>query len=185
MKMDRIKISLFVFSFLIFFSACEDDEIINTKETITTIQLRFTPEVGDVVNMSYQDLDGSGGDPPTISGGTLTSSTTYDVEVFLLDETQMPVIDVNEEIRFEDFEHQLFYSTSEELDLDFNYLDFDVDGKPLGLNSRCVAGNAGFGTLTITMLHQLDKNGLGVSDGIMDFAGGTKDFEISFDVTIF
>ncbi len=183
--MKIIKILSFLILLLLVSSCSNDEKDNNERENITTLSINFTPEQGTIVTMIYQDLDGPGGNDPTINGGSLIANTSYNMKINLLDESKSPTIDRALEILEEGFDHQFFFSTSQELDININYNDFDVEGKPIGIENFCTVGNAGFGTLDIVLRHQPDKYGLGVSDGIIDFAQGRNDIKVSFDVIIF
>jgi len=68
--------SLFAFSIL---TSCNDDDLGGStpEEVITTLNYTLTSTSGEVVTLSFQDLDGDGGNAPTVTGGTLTANTTY------------------------------------------------------------------------------------------------------------
>ena len=56
---------------VLFLNSCKDDDPIdmNDEEVITTLTYTLTPTSGDVVTLSFLDLDGDGGDDPIITGG--------------------------------------------------------------------------------------------------------------------
>ena len=70
-------------------------EIPNEEELITTVNYTLTPADGSAaITLSFVDLDGDGGDAPTITGGTLIANTTYTGTLELLNEAEMPVEDI-------------------------------------------------------------------------------------------
>lgn len=177
---------LFIFGLSIAFLSCNNDDdpdIPEEEEVITTLSYTLTSSNGDAVTMSFRDLDGDGGDAPTIIGGTLSANTTYVGLLSLLNESETPAENVNEEIEEEDEEHQFFFSSTVP-ELSVTYGDMDEDGNPLGLVSTVTTGAAGSGTLTVILRHEPDKNAEGVPSGNISNAGGETDIEVSFDVTV-
>ena len=75
-------------------SSCKPDEvpvIPNEEEVITTLNYTLTPNTGGTaIVLSFQDLDGDGGNAPIITGGTLESNKTYTGELVLLNEQESP-----------------------------------------------------------------------------------------------
>lgn len=80
--------------------------------------------------------------------------------------------------------HQIFYEVSDSLDLSITYADTDANGKPIGLATLVTTGQPSSGQLTITVIHEPDKNGENVSNGDITNAKGTVDFTFIFDVVI-
>lgn len=170
------------------FSACDEDDddpiIPNEEELITTVNYVLTPAGGgSAVTLTFVDLDGDGGNAPTITGGTLEMNQTYSGELELLNESENPAEDITEEIEEEDEDHQFFFS-SDIAGLTFTYNDMDADGNPIGLKSTLTTGNAGSGTITIILQHEPDKNAAGVSDGDITNAGGEIDIEVTFPIDV-
>lgn len=162
-------------------------------ELITTLIATFTPQGGGTaIEMKFYDPDGDGPTAPEITvDGPLNSSTTYDVSLQLLNENESedmgdPHYNVNLEIQAEDDHHQFFFEPSNGgFTLEFDsYEDFDGNSNPLGLETVFSTGAASSGTLTITLLHEPDKNATNVSDGDMTNAGGEIDLEVTFNVDI-
>jgi len=164
-------------------TSCKDDdpEIPNEEEVITTLNYTLTGG-GSTVTLSFQDLDGDGGDAPTITGGTLAANTTYEGSLELLNEIEGE--DITEEIEEEDEEHQFFYQTTGGISVAYDAEDVDADGNPVGLQNVLTTGAAGDGTVTVILRHEPDKNASGVSDGDITNAGGETDIEVTFDVTV-
>jgi len=177
--------ALCLFALTVFF-ACEKDEpeIPNEEELITTVTYTLTPESGGTpVMMTFQDLDGDGGNAPVISGGTLAANTTYNGSLELLNEEESPAEDITEEIEEEDAEHQFFFTTSIS-GLTISYDDTDGDGNPVGLATKLATTDAGSGNITIILRHEPNKSADGVADGTIDNAGGETDIEVTFDVEV-
>jgi len=184
--MNKNLISTLALATVLFFAACkkDDPEIPNEEELITSVNYTLTSTSGGAdVTLSFQDLDGDGGDSPTITGGTLEANHTYTGSLELLNEAESPVEDITEEIDEEDDEHQFFF-TSTVSNLMVAYGDQDGDGNPIGLSSTLTTGDAASGTLTITLRHEPSKSATGVSDGDITNAGGETDIEVTFPVDV-
>lgn len=169
-------------STLIFASCSEDDnnpEPVNEEEVLTTLTVTF--ESGfDTVVMQFQDLDGDGPDAATVSvSGPLSANTSYDAAIVLLNETEDPAENINEEIEEEDLDHQFFYTVGSGLDVAAEYGDADSEGNPLGLSFILNTGVASSGGLTFTLRHEPNKPNTGLEN-----AGGETDIEVTFDVTV-
>ena len=161
----------------------EPEEGAGEEEVITTLNLTLTATNGDVVTMSFVDLDGDGGDAPTITGGTLAANTNYAGSLELLNEAEDPVEDITEEVIEEDEEHQFFFSTTV-AGVEVRYADADADGNPLGQVIEVRTGDAGSGAFTVILRHEPDKSADGVMSGDISNAGGETDIEVSFDLTV-
>ena len=163
---------------------CSDDdsapEVINDEELITTVILTLTQESGDQVVLTTVDLDGDGPDEPvTTVVGNFTENTQYQGAVRFLNETETPAEEITEEVLEEADEHQVFYTTTDGLNIETQYEDEDSQGNPLGLQITLTTGAASQGSLTVTLRHEPVKP----NDGL-DSAGGETDIATSFDVTI-
>ena len=107
MKKINLLLALGVFSML-FITSCEKDEpedpiIPNEEEVITTLNFTLTPDGGGTpVVLSFQDLDGDGGNAPTISEGTLDNNTIYNGSLELLNELEDPAEDITLEVAEEE-----------------------------------------------------------------------------------
>ena len=163
---------------------CSDDDAaplpINDEELITTVILTLTPESGDQVVLTTVDLDGDGPDEPvTTVVGSFSENTQYQGAVRFLNETETPAEEITDEVVEEADEHQVFYTTTEGLNITTTYLDFDSNGNPLGVSITLETGEASSGSLTVTLRHEPVKP----NDGL-DSAGGETDIATSFDVSI-
>jgi hypothetical protein len=179
-----------LFLFLLFglmFISCEKDDPkpINEEELITTVKVTCTPSTGgETVILSFVDLDGDGGNNPVITGGTFKSNTSYNVAIQFLNESSSPIEDITDEVRDEGQDHQVFMDSSGNFEFSYSYLDSDLDGNPIGLEMQFLIGAVGSGQLTLTLRHEPDKSGTGVSDGDLTNAGGETDVEVSFPVSV-
>ena len=162
---------------------CSDDDtpdVINEEEVITTVILTLTPESGDQVVLTTQDLDGDGPDEPvTIITGSFNENTQYQGAVRFLNETETPAEEITTEVIEEADEHQVFYTVSNGLNITTTYQDEDSNGNPLGVSIILETGAASAGNLTVTLRHEPVKP----NDGL-DSAGGETDITTTFDVTI-
>ena len=169
--------------FTLLFVACSSDddsapEPVNEEEVITTMVV--TLDGPDQVVLNYEDLDGDGPDPATITvSGSLTANTTYDGSIMLLNATETPPENITEEVEEEDDEHQFFYAASSDLDVEVEYGNFDGNGNPLGTMFMLTTGTASSGALTFTLIHEPTKPNTGLED-----AGGETDIEVTFEVEV-
>ncbi len=181
--MLRFSILLFV---VLMMSNCnnEDDTVTpEERKNITTLRFILKPPRGNEVTMSYEDLDGVGGNDPIIEGGTLTANTVYFCDIELLNEAVNPAEDITQTIESEKETHQFFF-TINGLDLDFTYADTDNDGNPVGLFTAITTGAPSSGTIVINLQRNLNKFAQGVSEGFIGNGGGSTDIQVTFPVTI-
>lgn len=168
-------------------TACEDDpddhDHDHDQELITTVTLTLT-ETGtnNTTTVTWQDLDGEGGNNPTIGTLSLAAGTSYTGTVSLLNESESPAENITEEVEEEADEHQFFYSTSgtDAGRIDIQITDTDVNNLPVGLAyTVTVSGtDAGSATLRVVLGHYDDvpKDGTTMSP--------ESDVDIEFPVTI-
>lgn len=145
-------------------------------ELITTVALTFVgPDEAELIsNFKFSDLDGAGGNVPVIDTIRLNAGAYYSLDISFLDESKSPAEDITAEVKEEDDEHLIcFSSTLSGLSIE----RMDTDGTyGVGLNSRWTHnGNAENGSLTLTLKHQP-----GVKDGTC--APGETDVEVTFPV---
>ena len=161
------------------FQACNNDdpEPENEEELITTVTVTLVPEGGGSnVVLRFSDPDGDGGDPPVITGGTLSVSERYEGSIELLNESVTPAEDITEEIEEEADEHIFCYTPSNGLPLSINRTDSDGTFE-IGLETEWIPATSGEGTVRVVLKHQP-----GVKDGGCD--NGDTDIEIDFPITI-
>ncbi|MBD3724793.1 MAG: type 1 periplasmic binding fold superfamily protein [Flavobacteriaceae bacterium] len=178
--MKHLKLASFALLVFTLFSCSDDDSApVNEEEVITTVTITLD-NGSNVVTLKSQDLDGDGPNAPVITvSGNLDANSTYLGSVEFLNELENPAEDITEE----GVEHQIFYQLTNSLG-SFTYDDVDDNGDPIGVEFTLVTGNAGTGTLTVTLRHEPNKEASGVSDGDITNAGGSTDAEVSFPITV-
>ena len=149
-------ILVLVLASTVFLNACKKFEAgeNNEEEVITTLNLYFTPVTGGaVLNYSFDDSDGPGGNAPTQSEIVLTPNTVYNVKIELLNKTVSPADTITNEVLEEAEAHRFYYTASAGNNITVTNFDNDANGFPLGINSQWATGNAGTGTMTVTLRH--------------------------------
>ncbi len=168
---------------VIFFNSCDDDapEAENESETITTVRVTLTPQGGGAAStFEAKDADGDGPGNIVIAPITLDANTAYDVSVMFLNELDpADVEDITEEIEEEDDEHQLFFVANPATLLSVAYADQDGNGLPVGLSTTWTTGDAGAGTVTVTLKHQPDAK-----SATSTINTGETDIAVPFPVTV-
>jgi hypothetical protein len=172
----------------LFLTSCEkevNDPIIpNEEELISTLIYELQDaDGGDLLTFYFQDLDGDGGNEPIITADTLQANTQYFGQIRLLNEIQTPVEDIGEEVLEEGIEHQFFFISSSDSVM-VSYDDSDLNGNPIGLQSTLETKGIAELTLTVILRHEPNKSATGVSDGIIDQAGGETDIQVDFPVYV-
>ena len=191
MKKQTFLLPLLILSLI--FTGCSDDDDhddhshpVNEEEVITTVEVTLSDETNSYV-LIWEDLDGDGPDLPIITGATIPSNS-YDAEIQLYNKTLDPTDDeyvVTTEILEEDVDHQFFFNASNGLNVfDFLYADADVDGNPIGQQFIIEDVSGSGGDLNIVLLHEPNKNAVGVSDGDITNAGGDTDIDITFPIIV-
>ncbi len=133
------------------------------EEVITTVKLHFTnaSDTTDHRHYRWYDADGSGSGNPVIDSIVLKPSTTYNVEVEVLDQTKTPAKDIAEEIKEEANYHRFHYtftpaqgSTATSVTTSITDLDTQTPPQPLGLRFSAASGaSVGNGTFNISLRH--------------------------------
>ncbi len=164
--------------------SCSNDddnpEIVNEEEIITTMNVELSVAGGTTVTLQSQDLDGDGPNAPVINiSGNLAANTTYTGTIELLNETETPAEDITEEVDEESDEHQFLFGFSGSIS-EITYSDQDGNGNPVGIMFELTTGDAGTGTLQITLRHEPKKP----NDGTLADAGGETDIAQTFNVTV-
>ena len=164
-------------------TSCSSDDnnpdAVDEEEVITTIKVALSSEGGDTASLQSQDLDGDGPNPPVITVDNLMANSTYTGTIELLNETETPAEDITAEVNEEADEHQFFFDVVGSIS-SISYGDTDEDGNPLGLSFTLMTGDAGQGTLQITLRHEPKKP----NDGTLADAGGETDIAQTFTVTV-
>ncbi|MEZ4853119.1 type 1 periplasmic binding fold superfamily protein [Flavobacterium sp.] len=183
--MKHLKLTSFALLVFTLFSCSNDDKPapVNEEEVITTIKVTLV-NGGNTITLQSQDLDGDGPNAPKVTvSGDLAASTTYLGSVKFLNELENPAENITAEVEEEGVDHQIFYQLTNSLGT-ITYDDVDDNGNPIGLEFTLVTGNAGSGTLTVTLRHEPNKEASGVSNGDITNAGGSTDAEVSFPILI-
>jgi hypothetical protein len=171
--------------------SCKEDDPAPADETelITTVELQFF-ESGTLlppVVAKFVDTDGPGGNAPsTFDNITLKKNTSYNLKVFIKNESDLSAVeDITDEIKTEKEEHQFFFIFNPTSLATFSYLDKDANNKPVGLDNTVHTGDvSATGDLLVVLRHGPDKNAEGVSGGNITNAGGETDVEIAFKLNV-
>ncbi len=165
------------------FTSCSDDDeppvAIDEEEVITTITISLSATGVETVELQSRDLDGDGPTAPVITVANLAANTTYSGSIVLLNETEDPAEDITLEVKEEDNEHQFFFTTGGAITT-VSYDDADGDGNPVGIDFILTTGDAGSGTLQVTLRHEPKKP----NDGTLADAGGETDIVQNFSLTV-
>ena len=183
---------------LFIFTACEEDEAApeeeNEVEVFTDVKLVFTPVVGGAaVEAAAQDPDGAGVQELQVLGAiNLAANTDYLLSMMIENCLEDPCEDMNEEIAEEAEEHQFFFAFTNDAftspvgngNMDnasdpINYIGFDGNGNPVGLNTNWTTGSASTGTFTVQLQHQPD-----VKTATSGSTDGDTDFALTFNLNI-
>ncbi len=191
------------------FSGCEDDDVPpeeNPEEEINRVIVNFTPvddnnnpTGGTVVTAVWFDADFEGPNPPTQEEITLSANTAYlltwGIELELNGETEDILGD---DISKEQDQHQFFFEFTADIfsspmgngNIDMreagavNYLDQDVNGLPVGLETRWVTGAATTGTFTTVLKHQPPNGSTAVKTATSNTTSGGTDIDIDWTLNI-
>lgn len=162
--------------------ACKDDDPVedphddHEEELITTVKLTFTDSATSTSTVyMFQDLDGDGGNVPTIDTLFLDSSATYYVNAEFLNESESPAEDITPEIIAEDTDHLVCYSTSSNVGIEVT--DYDANNLELGLESTWSTMSAETGSVMLSLKHQP-----GIKDGSCSV--GETDVEVDFPLVV-
>ncbi|WP_109436349.1 type 1 periplasmic binding fold superfamily protein [Aquimarina sp. AU119] len=192
-------LTVFSVAGLILTSCSSDDDApapVSEEEVITTMEVTLTDGT-DTVTLRFFDADGADGPtaPTGTASGPLKASTTYTGSISILNETEDPAENVNEEIEEEADEHQFFYVT-DDLGISTAYTDKESDYEnasgvqftsenPVGLTfSLTTTATTGDGMLRFVLRHEPTKDAAGVSGGDITNAGGDPDIDWTFDISV-
>ncbi len=191
-------LAIFSMGALILTSCSSDDDSapVSEEEVITTMEVMLTDGT-DTVKLRFFDADGADGPtaPTSTVSGALKASTTYTGSILILNATESPAEEVNEEIKEEAAEHQFFYITND-LGITTTYTDKECDYNgtscsdaantaPVGLTFSLVTTDAtGNGMLRFVLRHEPNKDAAGVSGGDITNAGGDPDIDWTFDISV-
>ncbi len=139
------------------------------EEEITTVTLTLTnvADATDMVSATWRDLDGDGGNAPTIETLNLAAGATYSGAIELLNEEENE--NVTEEVEEEADEHQFFFAAEGGAAgrVTITVTDRDENNLPVGLEFTVVVsgGGAASGTLNVILYHydEVTKDGVSPS----------------------
>ena len=165
--------------------SCQKEEpvIENEEEVITTLTYTLVSSTGQTAVFYFQDLDGDGGNAPTMTADTLMANTTYTGQIVLLNETETPAENISDEVLDEALDHQFFFAPTDS-NVTVAYNDSDSLGNPIGLQTTLSTGAAGHGMMSVILRHEPNKSAANVSNGVIDNAGGETDVTVTFSATI-
>lgn len=152
----------------------------NEQELITTFKIVFTDINGVLPNVEAQfvDIDGSGGNNPTVFDTIrLVANATYNASITLLNESVIPTQDITAEVEEEGVDHLFCFDLTNGLNAVITRTDSDANNLPIGITSQWILGTASTGTSTIRLRHQP-----GVKNGQCD--PGETDIELNFHTVI-
>jgi hypothetical protein len=166
-----------IFSLLLLFqlAGCEKKKKEET-ELITTVKVIATNATNPGGTFIWKDADGDGGNPPSSPDTIqLDSGVSYSIKLEFLDESSSPAKDITAEIKAEEKEHRIcFTSSNSSVSIQIT----DTDGKfPLGLESTWIGSMKGKSKLRIVLRHQPDAK-----DGTCDL--GETDVDVEFPLVI-
>ena len=203
MKTSKLILGLFVTSLVVGCSKDNNNDpvVINPPEVLTTMNVTLTPQSGDAITFKSYDSDGDGPIAPVITvSGPLKANTAYTGMTQLLNQSVTPAENTTDEIKKEANDHQFFYRTAGGTNAAFAYADTELtykdvepadhNGKdpfgnnPVGIAFTMTTGDAGTGTVNVTLIHLPQKNADGVSSGDITNAGGETDFTATFPITV-
>ena len=162
--------------------SCEPKDPIIPKEPEVITELSFVltaSDMSEVLEFNFKDLDGDGGNAPEITNAVLRANREYTGEIRMFNGNE----EITGEIQEEDEDPQLFFESGIN-GLVISYDDIDGSGKPIGLKTKLVTGDAGSGSLLVTLRHLPIKSASGVESGEIANAGGETDIEVIFDVNV-
>ena len=168
--------------------ACEDDSP-HERDAITVMYYVLEPADTNQLDVTlyFEDQDGPEGRDPIVVSGQLQANTVYHGTLYLRFASEKSMNSIDHAISDQGIlrlpeSHQVFYSTSSEVELGVQYNDMDANGFPIGLSTTLTTGNGGQGTLIISIRYNVNKAALGVASGDITNAGGALDIEVAFPV---
>lgn len=151
MKRSIKTITITTMASLAMLASCKKSEdathpVINTpQEQITTVILsgynhNLPTDSTYFIRVKWEDIDGNGGNAPTIDSLMLDSGITYDVNVLLLDKTRTPYDTISNEVQERGNMHQFFYTPSSALAgkvlIERTDMDNNNPSLPIGLQTQ-------------------------------------------------
>ena len=170
------------------------DASLNDQEVITTVILDF-----DGTRFEFDDVDGDGGEPPTIDP-VMIAPGSYTLTLHFENRLSDPAGDITAEVNDESDLHLVLFTgsaiagpatTNTDAPLAQAYADTDANGLPVGL-SNTITATPGEGLLTLTLRHMPPElppqksadTTAEVRDNGIDSIGGATDAQVVFMVTV-
>lgn len=167
------------------FSACKKDKDPQPDDehaTITRVTMLFenTANANEKITVNYVDLDGPGGQSPTIDQIRLKPNTTYTATLRLYTGSNANNLnDITDEIKAEGDDHEFFFTPAPANLLTVTKTDRDTQLRRIGLESQVVTTAINSGTLNVKLMHQPDQKPDPGSATV-----GETDVDINFSVVI-
>jgi len=179
---QTLTISAFLFGAMLVFNACRKNDPTppnpNEEELITTFKITFTDSAGvqPTFSAQYKDLDGDGGNGPSVFDTIrLKPNTTYLADILLLDESKSPADTISNEVLEEGDEHLFCFEIN---GVSCAVQRTDSDGTyEIGLKSKWKTTTTGNGTAQIQLRHQP-----GTKDGTCK--PGSSDIDLLFQFKV-
>ena len=172
------------------FTACKKDEKELPEpveqEVITTAKFHVTGADGFDKTFVYKVENGFNNGTPgsiNIDDIVLAPGKEYNATITLLNEKENPAEDITTEVQSENSEHLFIYESNPATgagSITFKSGDKDAEGNPFNQVIVFSTGDAGNGTLTITLKHQPTNKNATTADA----AGGETDVEAIFPVKL-
>jgi hypothetical protein len=162
------------------FSACNNKE--DEGELITTVKLSLSVTGGTPMVHTWQDLDGPGGNAPTLPDtiklGVITpGGNPYTATLEFFNEQNGTKEDITLEVKNEGHDHFVCYEIASlslpPTGLNITPTDKDKNNLPIGLSTEWTCSGADFGRIVVRLKHQP-----GVKTGSCE--PGDTDVEVSF-----
>lgn len=190
-RLFQLMITVLVLAATAFLTNCGNDD--GGPEIITQLVLVFTPQQGEGTEVLRFKYRGDAIDQNVVSKEeiVLSKTTLYNVELLMQSEIGISPIDLSAVIRSEGDEWQVFYKANTQPTIvDWNYSDSDVNGLPIGIDTRATILGAGSGTVTITVNEQrvqedgtpTKTSGYGIADGAS--APGETKIQVAFNLRV-
>jgi hypothetical protein len=180
MKNFNFLLAILVLNALLFTACDKVNEPTDEQELITNVWLDFHDiEASRIYTFLAMDSDGNGGNPPLINEIKLYADKYYLLNIRFTNNSNSSSTgqDITAEIVVEGTDHLVcLEGTGAMPEPIIN--DKDNNGNPLGLESAFMTGDAGTGTLQISLKHLPDK---AASDPC---STGDTDVDVTFNVTI-
>ncbi|MFC6996417.1 hypothetical protein [Rufibacter roseus] len=178
----KFPLALFASVALLFTSCGHDDDHDHDHEgeLITTLRLNMVPaDGGTPVVATFRDIDGPGGQAPTQDKIVLKQGVSYNTTIEVLNESKTPAEDLTSEIESEGHEHMFFFLPMNGLDVSVQYLDYDRNNLPIGLETIITANSVSNGRFIVTLKHQP-----GTKSTTSTSSTGATDIEVNFEAQV-